>query len=315
MYNCLVVVPHYTKFDNITFVKTCVNQINKHIHPETNVTICVVDQCEEYIKSKVHNALKDIPNVKIIDGQAIDAGYPLDLAIEYFKNENFDYFCSLDADAFVISNLFLYLPILLIEKFGYSYVGSSTDLVHWGYYEQAKDFYDEWLHINNYYRVSKFSTALKCSEDVGFIRISNRQKVNKTYVETPFEKNIEWADNGVIAQWYSDYINQGDKLSLEIITRAGLGKDGIFGMNIENLVFHVVFGYREIDVGTEEGYVNSTDEKIRKFIGLLKEEDLIEEEKILEVIRNSEPEKNGRWINFETLPPEEVINFIDSFVK
>ena len=227
-----------------------------------------------------------------------------------------DYVCTLDADAFVISNLYFYLPIKLIENFGFSYVGSSTDFSHWGYYNKIKKIYPEqkeWLHINNYYRVSKFNTALKCSDDVGFMRIHNRHQINKTFVKTPIDE-LDWADCGVVAQWYSNYIKQGDKLSLEIVTRSGLSKHGIYGMNIENIVFHMVFGYRDIEFNNEVAYNNNTDIKYRNFTKILKNKEFLIKEDILNLISISETEKNGRCTNYNIDASKEVNDFIDSYL-
>lgn len=318
VYKCLVIIPHYTLYDNMCFLNTCVNQILNYNHDEIETIICVVDQCETKIKLNVKNTLKQYENINILDCDPIDAGYPIDYALDYYKkkNLNIDYVCTLDADAFVVSNMYLFLPIKLIEKYGYSYVGSSTDLVHWGYFEKMKKIdkdTKEWQHINNYYRVSKFSTILKCSEDVGHSRLQNRHKIQKNFVKTIFDE-IKDCDNGVIAQWYSSYINQGEKLSLEIISRSGLCSHGIYGMNIENMIYHVVFGYREIDTGLDN-YRDITDDKYINFTNLFKHENIIPESIIINNMTNVEREKNGRNIKYSEPIPQDVDEYINLLLQ
>jgi hypothetical protein len=315
---CLVIIPHYTLYNNVCFLNTCVNQVLTHKHKDIETIICVVEQSNDEIKSNVKNILSKYENITVLDCEPIDAGYPIDYALEYYKNLNLniDYVCTLDADAFVVSNMYLYLPIKLIETYGYCYIGSSTDLAHWGYNDRMKKIDEntkEWQHINNYYRVSKFSTILKCSEDVGHLRLQNRHKINKTFVKTLFDE-IKECDNGVIAQWYSSYINQGEKLSLEIISRSGLCSHGIYGMNIENMVYHVVFGYREVDTGIN-GYVSNTDEKYVNFAKLFKYNDIIPESDIINNMKNSEIEKNGRNLNYLEKIPQKVNEYINDELK
>lgn len=51
-------------------------------------------------------------------------------------------------------------------------------------------------------------------------------------------------DNGVVAQWYSDQKGYGPKLSIPVTSQVGCTKKmGIYGMVLDNLVFHMVFGY------------------------------------------------------------------------
>ena len=329
MYKCLVIIPHYTiPADNLCFLRTCVSMINEHNHPSLNVEICIVEQSCKDIYDKVIKFLSDINNVNIITCKAIDAGYPIDVALNYYRDKNMDYVCTLDADCFPVNNLYFYLPIKLIERYNYSYVGSGTDLCYWGYLEKIQKMIPNqknWHHINNYYRISKFQTALKCSDDVGFMRINNRYQIDKKFVKTPID-NLAHCDNGVIAQWYADYINQGDKLSLEITTRSGLGENGIFGMNIENLVYHVVFGYSLItflsykdktqlgDPNNNEALKRHLSTKSHIFYKTLTNKEILTKNDIITLINNSEREGNGRRTNFRTPISKEVNDFIDSYL-
>jgi hypothetical protein len=314
MTKCLVIVPHFSKFRNISFVKTCVHQLVKHQHPDLDTTICVVDQCADPIKSDVKNALNGLPNVAVLDCVGIDAGYPIDFALDYYRDDEFDYVCTLDADAFVVNNSYFHLPIQLIRRFGFSYVGHSTDFAHWCYCPKVGE---EWMHINNYYRVSSFQDALECSDKIGFMRVQNRSRrpEPKTFVKTIFEDKVDWVDNGVIAQWYAKQIDQGPKLSLALKSVAGTSKNGIYGMNIENTVFHVVFGFTEIDVGTGEYYKNAIDEQIRQFHEKLRHHDIIPESVIRDIINTSVKRTDCRLQLHNTPPSPEVNEYVEQYYR
>ena len=80
MHNTAVIVPHYTKFDDIVFLKTCINQILLYEHPEIITNIYIVDQSNDNIKNKINIYLNEInkSNVFLLNCDPIDAGYPID---------------------------------------------------------------------------------------------------------------------------------------------------------------------------------------------------------------------------------------------
>ncbi len=130
----------------------------------------------------------------------------------------------------------LHIPIELIKKYNFTFVGKHTGL-HNAYQSQGNFF-----HINNYFRVSKTDLARNISLDVGFMRYNNRPQASFTpRVQTSW--NME-CDNGVIAQWYADQQKMGPKFSFAINKMLGLTNEmGIYGMVIDDLVFHMVFGF------------------------------------------------------------------------
>jgi len=231
-----VCVPVCFEFE---FLKGTIREIQKNKHPEIDYEIIICDQTSPDMSEKIHELYKNEEDIKVVKVKRIDAGYPLDVAVRMAKGE---YFCSLDVDAFPISNLWLYLPIKLIEKFGLSFIGKETRL-HDHYSANLGPFF----HLNNYFRISKTDIAKKISEDVGFIR-----PTNKSHAEIEY-KNVEipmFCDNGVIAQWYSDYINAGPKLSLTMNRIIGITPAmGVYGMVIDDLVFHMVFGQTKEEYG------------------------------------------------------------------
>lgn len=215
------------------FLIGSLNQIFKHRHEEIDYEIILCDQAEPHLSKEISDLYGDNKEIKIIKIPRIDAGYPIDIAARMAKGE---YFCSLDADAFPVSNKWLWLPIKLIEKYGFSFIGKTSHL------HQSYPHIGEFSHINNYYRISKTEIARKCSENIGFIRPQNKSKSGLSFVD---ESKNYWSsptDNGVMAQWYADKEKLGPKLSLSLTKVLGRLSIGLYGMVIDDLVFHMVFG-------------------------------------------------------------------------
>ena len=258
------------------FLKASIRQIMKHRHDEIDYEIIICDQTLPEMSEKINEIYKDNSEIKIVKIPRVDAGYPIDIAVRMAKGE---YFCSLDADAFPISNLWLYLPVKLIEKFGFSFIGKESGLHH-----SYKNQLGEYFHLNNYYRVSKTSVAKQISENVGFIRPQNKHRVDLRYSHS---QSIS-CDNGVIAQWYSDNEKMGPKLSLMMDKIIGKTPTlGVYGMIIDDLVFHMVFGQTNEECGINnlgDGYVSLnreinqsglTDEIIERLLSLSKTENIL----------------------------------------
>lgn len=259
------------------FLKGSIRQIMKNKHDEIEYEIIICDQTSPEMSNKINELFGNDPEIKIIKIPRIDAGYPIDVAVRMAKGE---YFCSLDADAFPISNLWLYLPVKLIEEFGFSFIGKESGL-HLSYNRQL----GEYFHLNNYYRVSKTDVAKRISEEVGFIRPQNKRRVDLIYNQNHHSISC---DNGVLAQWYSDDQNMGPKLSLMMDKIIGKTPNlGVYGMVIDDLVFHMVFGQTNEECGignlgndykslNEEIYSNGlTDEIIDKLLSLSKKENIL----------------------------------------
>ena len=270
---------------------------------------------DDDMSNKLSNLYKDNIDIKIVKIPRIDAGYPIDVASRIANGE---YFCTLDADAFPISNLWLYLPIKLIEKNGYSFIGKESGLHH-----SYKDSLGEYFHLNNYYRISKTDIAKKISEEIGFIRPHN-----KTRVDLKYKNNLQiGCDNGVLAQWYSDKENMGPKLSLGMYKIIGKTPNmGVFGMNIDDLVFHMVFGQTNEEYNMDslgDGYVKLnkeiqesglTEEMVDKLVSLSKTEN------ILELYGEENLRINGRqhYNNNKSIflsEDDEITNFIKKIKK
>lgn len=226
---CTILIPVCTELD---FLKIGIYKIKQFRHPEIEQEIIIADQTD--FSQTLQDLFGSDPEIKIVKIPRIDAGYPIDIGA---KMATGDYFCSLDADAFPIHRNWLYLPIKLIERYNLSFVGKQTGL-HISY-----PAHGNFRHINNYYRVSKTNIAKKIAEDVSFMRWGNRSMVNFIPTDTRWNSDC---DNGVVAQWYADQIDCGGKVSLALNKTIGFTSEmGIYGMVIDDLVFHMVFGFGE----------------------------------------------------------------------
>jgi hypothetical protein len=217
------------------YLKGCISQIQKYANPEIQHDIIIADQSDNDVHAEVVALYSKQPGIKVIKLPRIDAGYPIDAGLEIATG---DYFCSLDCDCFPVHKNWLYVPIKLIEKYNLSFVGQNSGLE--GSYAQKGKFF----HLNNFYRVSTTKLAKRISKAVGFMRPENRDKVHFKPQDNSWGKTP--CDNGVIAQWYSDKYNMGRKINLEITSYLGItNKMGLFGMVVDDLVFHMVFGFGE----------------------------------------------------------------------
>lgn len=232
MYSCTVLIPIVKEFE---FLKISISQIKKFDNKNVLIKIIIADQTDEDIHDKILQLYENDAQIKIMRIKKIDCGYPIDKGLEICES---DYFCSLDCDAFPISDLWLYLPIKLIEKFNFSFVGKETHL------QDSYVQFGNFMILNNFYRISKTNIAKEISKKVGFVMPINHNKAEfipevKTWTDIS-------CDNGVVANLYCDINDYGDKLSLKMNRIIGETPGmGVYGMIIEDLVFHMVFGYSE----------------------------------------------------------------------
>jgi hypothetical protein len=197
--------------------------------------ILVADQSDPHIHNEIVQRYANHPKVKVIQLARIDAGFPIDIAA---RSSTKEFLCSLDTDAFPIHPNWLYLPIQLIKEFNLSFVGQDTGLgMH-----PAYAFDGEFCGINNYFRVSRTDLAKKVSENAGFCRIQHQPRTGLQFADVGWK--IDHADNGVVANWWVDKMKMGDKVGLALNKILGMTHEfGVYGMCIDDLVFHFVFGY------------------------------------------------------------------------
>ena len=229
--SCTIVVPH---INTPHLLYGSISQIEK-LTDNVDWEVLVVEQSRDDIHNAILERYKGHPRVKVQRARKIDAGYPIDLAA---RSSTKEFLCSLDTDAFPIHKNWLYLPIQLIKEFNLSFVGQDTGLGQ----HPAYAFDGQFCGLNNYFRVSKTSTAKYISERAGFCRYQHRNQTQMEFADVGWKP--DHADNGVVAQWYSDKAHMGDKVGLTLNKILGMTKEfGVFGMCIDDLVFHFVFGY------------------------------------------------------------------------
>lgn len=235
-YSASVAIPHVNSYP---LLELCLACLFKHQNPLVDMHVIIVDQSNQEARQKVcalaeqHNA--NGMNIQVLQAPAIDAGYPLDVALKVATGT---YFCSLDCDCFVINKNWLYLPIWLISHGFTRWVGFNT-VLEWSYKYKGPFF-----HLNNYYRVCDTDLARYISDVVGFMRPSSRYKVNFTPRDTSWERTpgATDCDNGVVAQWYADQKHLGPKLALSRNGCIGTTpKWGVYGDNLEDLAIHLCF--------------------------------------------------------------------------
>jgi hypothetical protein len=229
--SCTILIPHVNTpqllFGSVEQIEKLTNNIDWEI--------IIADQSSADIHNTVALKYAGHPRIKVLKLDKIDAGYPIDVAARMSDKE---FFCSLDADAFPMHKNWLYAPIQLIKEFNLSFVGQDTGLSQFPAYKAHGDF----SQINNYFRVSTTSLARHVSEHAGFCRFQNRHRTGLKYSEVEWKE--DHSDNGVVAQWWSDVKGFGDKLSLALNKIVGMTTEfGVYGMCIDDLVFHFVFGY------------------------------------------------------------------------
>src|SRR3990167_2406893 len=141
--SCTILIFHYESFE---FLRGCISQIEKYIHPKIEQRIIVADQSGVYTHRKVMYTFADKYNVRIIRMPQLDSGYSIDCILRNVNIET-EYLCTLDCDAFPIHRNWLYLPIELIKKYGFSFVGGHAGI------DEAYKEHGDMFCMNQFYRV------------------------------------------------------------------------------------------------------------------------------------------------------------------
>lgn len=231
MNSCTILIPHV---NTPHLIEGSIRQIKKYTH-NVDYEVIIADQSDSHIHESLVQKYKNDDRIKVLKLNRVDAGYPIDVIA---RSSSKEFLCTLDADAFPIHKNWLYLPIQLIKEFNLSFVGQDTGLGH----HPAYAFDGEFCHLNNYFRVSKTETAKFLSESAGFCRVQHQHRTGLSFQKIGWK--LDHADNGVLAQWYSDKKSLGGKVGLSLNKILGMTNEfGVYGMCIDDLVFHFVFGY------------------------------------------------------------------------
>jgi len=230
MTTATVCVPHC---DTPWFLKACLESIAAHQHHDLDIDVIVACQTQDHAMHKqVYGIIAASPlKVKLLHCRLLGCGHGIDEALRFATGE---YFCTLDCDAWPIHKNWLWVPVRLIADGHAQWVGSDTGLAL-SYKEKG-----HFVHLNNYYRVSRTDVARTVSRNVGFIRWDSRWEVDfhaKDYYWESLGGTVK-CDNGVVAMHHT---RDHKKISLPILRCLGRAPSGIYGMVIEDLVFHLVF--------------------------------------------------------------------------
>ena len=159
-------------------------------------------------------------NIEVVSYPKHSYGYSIDRCIGMVDTE---WFCTMDADCFPISPDFLRKPISILKERCATFAGSDTGL------SIAYPKLGKFLAINNWFRVSRTETTKLLSGVYGFARN-----------EDSSVKHDEWADDGVYA---NRALGDEKKVVLPITRAIGMTpKQGLYGIVLDELVFHMVFG-------------------------------------------------------------------------
>lgn len=287
MYGCSILVPHV---EALHYLKFCIKQIRKYRHAGIAQEIIIADQSG----ATVYQAIKQLYNgdnsIQILHFPKVDHGHAIDMGL---KAARYEYYCSLDCDAFPIHKNWLYLPIKLLEQYNLSFVGNNNAKEL--FYQEKGEFF----HINDFYRVSRTDLAREISDTVGFLKYENRERVGFAPKDDAWGNS--YADSGIIAQWYADQKKLGEKISLDISSYVGTtNKMGQYGLVVDDLVFHLMFGYGEDWIAdlTETIGVEYLELRAR-----MRREGL-SEQLLKELIAGSVKLKNTRRINGQPVSPQ-----------
>jgi len=248
---CSVIVTHV---NCPAMLDGVVDHFKAHRHPEVKADLLVADQSNDVIYRDIVEKYKGDPEIRILRYPKIDAGYPIDRAVHEAKGE---YCCTLDIDAFPVHPKWLYIPIRLIRDFGIGMVGHRTGL------DMAYSHKGVFFELNNYFRVSKTAQLRELCEQVGIMRPAARERAGFKPKNLEYEACNEghdkhnlgnYADTGVVANWYYDRKRMGSKLSLCLNKLLGVCNEygGAYGMVLDDLVFHLVLGYSEDYMGQDQ---------------------------------------------------------------
>lgn len=234
MKSCTIII---STFESQDFLRACIRSIKKYANENVQQKIIVADQSNRNIHTQIVDEYKDDSEVKIVWMQGLYSGFGLD---HIFRSEDIDteYICQIHVDVAAISKQWLLLPITLIEKNGFSFVGQLqfisklTDTI----YPNDVPFFA----MAQCYNIAKTETYKEMSLEAGFTRFHNRPRAGMIWNNNDWN---EWAkedyeargsDDDVVAfYWESKYRNT-NKLGLAI---SGFISPA-FGRIIDGLVFH-----------------------------------------------------------------------------
>ncbi len=252
MTSCTVIISH---FESPNFLHTCISQIRKYNHPQIDVQIIIADQSQGVVGDNIERHYSEDEDVKVVRMKPLYSGYGIDYIMRNVEIKT-DYVCQLHVDAFPIHKNWLFMPIAMIEEFGFVFVGQNQlvskpeDTI---YYPKTPFF-----SMSACFNIARTEHYMELSLNGGFTRYHERSKVENEM----FWDNNDWdkwakedyqargSDDDVLAFCWEDNHRQHDKLGLAITGMLGDGKEPNYGRIIDGMIFH--FGSCRESLGVME---------------------------------------------------------------
>lgn len=243
-----IIISHYESFP---FLRRCLEQIEKHRHPEIEQRVLVLDQSQSEVYGQLIKMLDEYNANYTLAMKPLYSGYGIDYALRNHKITT-EYICQLHADAFPISDNWLRLPITLMEENNLSFTGVLQFIADGSQsiYPPTKGVFG----MAQCFNIGKTDIYREMSLNGGFTRFHNRRQAGFEYLNDDWNKWAEtkYADRGsdddVPAFFWQDNYREDDKLSFGFTGKMGREREeSNYGTIIEDLVFH--FGFHREAVG------------------------------------------------------------------
>lgn len=230
MTSCTIIIFH---FESIAYLRMCVRQIRKFKRDDIKQTIVIADQSkDESVKTAVLNDFGDSDDVVVISMPQYGSGYSVDHVIRNY-NITSEFICTIDVDTIPIHKNWLYVPIELIKRTQFAWVGVHAEI------ESAYANMGNFFCMCQHFRVARTETYRDLSFNAGFCKNDHRKRL-------PFVNNEwkGWSDDAVIAHWWEDQYRENNKLTLAVTHFLGIAPtEGRYGRYTDDLVFHIGFSY------------------------------------------------------------------------
>ena len=253
---CTIIISH---FESLAFLRACVRQIRKYVHPDIEQHIIISEQSGEAIHNQVLSEFGNASDITVAKMKGLYSGYGIDYIMRYVDIKT-EFICQLHVDAFPIHKNWLSLSIQLMEENNFAFVGQNhffTNPSQENYYYLKNMFFS----MSPTFNVSRTAIYKEMALEGGFTRFHAREKID---VPMTFANNdwAEWAkenyagrgsDDDVIAFCWEDNYRTHDKLGLGLTGIMGIPPESGYGRIIDDIVFHFGFCRESVGVGSLMG--------------------------------------------------------------
>ncbi len=249
--SCTIIISHY---NSIPFLRTCIRQLRKYIHPKIGQHIIISDQSNDEIHEQVILEFGNSSDITIVRTKGLYSGYGIDWLMRHASIES-EYICQLHVDAFPIHKNWLFMPISLMEENDFKFTGVLQficDKPETIYPYNGKGVFA----MAQCFNIGKTDVYKEMSLEGGFTRFHNRPQAENGMTWN----NDDWAkwaeadyhargsDDDVPAFFWEDNHREHDKMSFGYNGKIGIsGEESNYGTIIEDMVFH--FGYHREGLG------------------------------------------------------------------